>query len=86
VDVLVSDPMASEEETFKEYGISLIKDDEAKDLSAVILATPHKQYLNMTPKEVCEMHKKGSDPILMDVKRVLNKEAFEKAGVLYSGL
>ena len=72
VKSIICDPHADPEETLKEYGINLCKLEEAPLCDAVILAVPHKEYLEM-PFESLQSHISGSneDKVLIDIKGAL---------------
>lgn len=61
-----------------EYDIDLVNFDELQQLNAVILAVPHKEYQSIDAYLLKERF--SSNPIIIDVKSVLNREIFEKAG------
>ncbi len=46
IDPIVHDPLASQEEASREYGIDLRPLDAVTDLDAVVLAVPHRQYVD----------------------------------------
>lgn len=68
-EVLVHDAMAEGEEVFLEYGIVPAKIEEFKNLSAVIIAVPHKAYLDMAQKIPAMVCRNG---VLVDVKCALS--------------
>ena len=45
-DVLVHDAISEKAQAFEYYNVNLCKRDDLNDLSALILAVPHKEYLN----------------------------------------
>lgn len=45
VDVLVHDPIAEKEDVYHEYGIELIEKDQLSDIDCVVLAVPHKVFM-----------------------------------------
>jgi UDP-N-acetyl-D-galactosamine dehydrogenase len=65
--VSVIDPLASPEEMQEEYGITLAKQPDGR-YDAVILATPHKTYLNYTAVDVAPLLTK--DGLVADLKGV----------------
>ena len=65
--VSVIDPLASPEEMQEEYGITLAKQPDGR-YDAVILATPHKTYLNYTAADVAPLLTK--DGLVADLKGV----------------
>ncbi|AST93382.1 MULTISPECIES: nucleotide sugar dehydrogenase [Sutcliffiella] len=73
ITVQVSDPYASVEEAKEEYGVDLTNYEELKPADAVVMAVPHKFYLD---KEWDEYNKLFSSDkgIIVDIKAKLNKD------------
>ncbi len=65
-NVDVFDPWVDKEEAMDEYGIAPIDELEQGKYDAIILAVPHKQFLEMGSKKIRAMGK--SEHILYDVK------------------
>jgi len=72
VDVQVTDPIASAEETVKEYGIKLVPLESLQPADALILAVAHKEYVAGSWPLVVELLKKGQG-IVFDVKAKLDR-------------
>jgi UDP-N-acetyl-D-galactosamine dehydrogenase len=72
--VQVLDPHASTEEAEHEYGIVLTERDSARPAAAVILAVPHKEYLQLGWSGMQAFLEHGRGPVL-DVKAKLPREA-----------
>jgi len=71
IKALVVDPNADEKLLHKEYGIGLTSLDELTELDGLIFAVPHREYLSMTTRSLCE--RLTENGVLVDVKSVLNK-------------
>ena len=82
VDPIVHDPMASPEEAVREYGIELRSFDALTELDGVILAVPHRQYLDQLDHIVRAVRKGG---LFIDVKSVVRIEDL-RTDLLYWGL
>lgn len=65
VEPIVHDPIASEEEALREYGIELRPFDALSELDGVIVAVPHQQYLHRLDRIVDGVRRGG---LLVDVK------------------
>jgi UDP-N-acetyl-D-galactosamine dehydrogenase len=63
------DPLASPEEVGHEYGLTLERLPRFKDLDALILAVPHRQYLEK-PGKLTAMLREGG--VLVDIKSTLD--------------
>ncbi len=79
---IVYDPVADVEEAKRLYNISLVDMEEMKDLDALIITVSHKEFLNITRYEIDKMMKPNSK-ILIDVKGILDKLEYVKAGYNY---
>jgi UDP-N-acetyl-D-glucosamine/UDP-N-acetyl-D-galactosamine dehydrogenase len=80
-EVLVHDPIADPSEAKSEYGIELCDRQELRECLAVILAVPHKQYLQMSVAELSTMMAKGAT--LLDIKSVFPRSELEAAQLNY---
>lgn len=84
ISPLITDPVADYAEAEREYGITFAKEDELKDADAVILAVSHKEYETLTMQQIDEFYAaNGRQKVLSDIKGMLDKDAYEKAGYLY---
>lgn len=73
IEPLLHDPMANETEVFEEYQLSLVDFREMRDLDALIVAVPHKPFLENQNEFVRDTIKK--DGILIDVKSAIDPTA-----------
>lgn len=81
VFVSVVDPLANKEEAMKEYGVTLSKLEEVENVDAVILGVAHKEYRDLDLNELKSLYKLDiANPILVDVKGILNKEEAKNLG------
>ena len=78
VNVLTSDPHADPEEIREEYGLEVVPFESVKGMDAVVVATPHEKYSTLLPQDFVKIHAAGSRPILVDVKRMYDKNIFRK--------
>lgn len=75
VKVLVHDPLASPEEAFEHYGLTLSTWESIPKVDAMLVCVAHKHYLELSPREYQE--KLGDSKLLFDVKGQLDKALFE---------
>lgn len=78
-NVVVTDPWASSEEVFHEYGIRLGTIDESTKVDSLVVAVGHNEFRSMTPdqlKTLCRTEK----PVLADVKALYNRHEALDAG------
>jgi len=79
VEAHVHDPMASAEDALHEYGVKLRSWDELPAADALILAVPHKRYLEMPMQQITKKIVRGG--CVIDVKSVLDAQAFRREGL-----
>ena len=79
IKVQVHDPLADEEESRLEYGVSLIPFDQLSPASAVIVAVAHQDYRRMTADQLLTLTQ--GNPVVLDVKGIYDRKAMEGAGI-----
>ena len=72
IEPVVHDPMASAEQAVREYGIELRPFDAIADLDGLILAVPHRPYLDQVDRIVASVRRGG---VIIDVKSLLSADA-----------
>jgi UDP-N-acetyl-D-galactosamine dehydrogenase len=77
VNVLVHDPLASEEDAMHEYGVRLSSLDTFKELDALVLAVAHKPYLEMGIGKLSSSIRDGG--IFVDVKSAFHGPPNDRA-------
>jgi UDP-N-acetyl-D-galactosamine dehydrogenase len=80
---LVHDPMGNPEEAREEYGVHLCEWSELSALDALILAVPHRQYMEMPTLGLLGLVRDGG--VVVDVKSVLDPAVAER-GLTYWSL
>ena len=81
VEVQVTDPCAHAAEAHEEYGIELIPTDKLKPAHAVVLAVPHRQYLEAGWGSIVKQLKEGAG-VVIDVKAKLDR-ALKPANIIH---
>ena len=79
---VITDPVADAEEARRIYGLGFDTVEAVKDMDAVILAVAHDQFKDLTMEEVDGFFGKGKK-ILLDIKGILDKNAYDAAGYSY---
>jgi UDP-N-acetyl-D-glucosamine/UDP-N-acetyl-D-galactosamine dehydrogenase len=79
VETFVHDPTASPEEALAEYGVRLCGWDELPAADALVLAVPHRRFVEL-PREAY-LRKIVRGGCLIDVKSVCDAAAFRREGV-----
>jgi len=87
LEVLTHDPLASPEEARHEYGLELVDLDRLRDVSAVILAVPHRTYLKWMPVDFLKLTSDcNGSPLFVDIKACMSRTDLESQGFAYWSL
>lgn len=78
-DVVVCDPWADADEVHEEYGITLTDLEQVGELDAVVVAVGHREFHAIHPAALRGMCK-AAQPVVADVKSILNKEDLTNHG------
>src|SRR5699024_7384002 len=85
VNVLIHDPVVNYKEVKDQYNIDLVNKEDVNEVNAVVLAVPHKEFLNYyTPQYFDSIY--NDERVLVDVKGVLDRVQYESRGYLYWSL
>ncbi|MGN1162191.1 MAG: nucleotide sugar dehydrogenase [Candidatus Fimenecus sp.] len=81
----IADPAADADEAKRLYGIEFVDIASIKDCDAVILAVAHEQFKDLSAADFDKMFKAGdnSEKVLVDIKGLLDRKAYEGAGYNY---
>lgn len=82
ITAIVVDSQADQKEAKKLYGINFTQIEKVTDADAVVIAVSHKEYCEMSQKEISSLYGNGKK-ILFDLKGILSKEEYENAGYSY---
>lgn len=82
IEPVIADPQADADEAERLYGIKMSPMSEVKDMDAVILAVAHKEFAGLSVGDV-DRYFKDDIKLLLDIKGVFNKKAYEDAGYRY---
>lgn len=82
------DPIADEKETMKIYGKELIPMYKVKNADCIVFAVPHSKFKNLSYEDIDLMYKPipNNKRIIIDVRRIFDKNKFENNGYIYWGL
>ena len=77
------DPWAEEEDAMREYGVTLTKQEDLKDLDCVIVAVAHAQFKEMGLDQLISLYRDGAadEKVLIDVKGVFQVSDLEESGL-----
>lgn len=74
IKVQIHDPVASESDAYKEYGLALTNFEDLIPSSAMIITVAHNQYYELTVQKI--MTKLLEDALLVDIPSILCESAF----------
>ena len=85
IEPLITDPIADKDEAKREYGVEFTELSQIRDMDAVILGVAHKEFKNWTMKDIDSLYSKDDTEgrVLVDVKGLLDRKEYEKAGYNY---
>ncbi len=79
---VLADPVADADEAKHLYGVEFADISTVKDMDAVILAVAHTEFEKFSMDEIGAMFGEGKK-VLLDLKGLLNRKEYEKAGYSY---
>ena len=79
---VIADPQADADEAKRIYGLEFVDVNDIKDADAVIVAVAHEDFKDMTIEQTDKLYGNG-EKVLVDVKGILDRKAFENAGYSY---
>lgn len=82
IEPIIADPTADAEDAKKLYGVDFIDISSIRNMDAVVLAVAHTEIKNLTMKQIDAFYGEGKK-IMVDVKGLLNRKEYEKAGYSY---
>lgn len=85
VNPVVYDPLADKEEVRREYGIELVDKQDLPKADTLIVAVAHDEFKNMSLEEL-RAFMNDKNLLLVDIKRLYNREEVEKQGIKYWAL
>lgn len=80
---VVADPTADAAEAKRLYGIEFVDMNTIGNMDAVILAVAHEQFKGLSVADFDKLYSGGHQKVLIDVKSMLDKKAFNEAGYVY---
>jgi len=85
VTPIIADPVADSVESLNGYGVEFQPLDSIRGMDAVVLAVAHDEFKGLTMEDIDRFYREGpnENKVLIDVKGVLNRKEYEKAGYKY---
>jgi len=81
-EVLVHDPLANSEEAHHEYKVTLCNEQSLKSLDAIILAVPHREYVDSNVEHFTNRF--AQNGVFIDVKSVFHSNQFDSSITYWS--
>ncbi len=82
INPVIADPQADAEEAKHIYGISFIDMSAVENMDAVVLAVAHDEFKKLTINDTDAFFGDGRK-VLLDIKGILDRKAYEEAGYSY---
>lgn len=82
IEPTIADPTADAAEAKQLYGVEFVDIATIKDMDAIVLAVAHDEFARFTMAEMDKFFGKGQK-VLLDIKGLLNRSEYEKAGYSY---
>lgn len=79
---VIADPEADAAEAERLYGVEFAEMDSIRGMDAVVLAVAHKEFSGFSMADMDKLFKDGKK-VLLDIKGLLNREEYERAGYIY---
>ena len=80
---VIADPAADAGEAKRLYGIDFVPLETIRGMDAVVLAVAHEQFKALTMAELDGLYRPGAPKVLLDLKGLMDRKAFESAGYCY---
>lgn len=82
IEPLIADPQADASEAERLYGITFTPMEDIRGVDAVILAVAHAEFSTFSMADMDKLYS-GGKKVLLDIKGLLNRDAYEQAGYCY---
>ena len=82
IEPVITDPTADAAEAKRLYNVEFVDMDTMKNMDAVVLAVAHTQFRDLTMEDIDGLYGEGQK-IMVDVKGLLDRKAYEAAGYRY---
>ena len=83
ITAVIADPNADADEAKRLYGVEFVSFDSIRDMDAVILAVAHEQFKTLSMETIGALYTKNAPKVLLDLKGLLDRKAYEQAGYAY---
>ena len=85
IQPLVCDPIADRAEAQALYGITFVEYKDLSDMDALIIAVSHDEFIQLKMNDYDKLYRNEAK-VIIDVKSILDRKAYEEAGYHYWSL
>lgn len=82
IEPIIADLVADADEAKRLYGVEFVDIKTIKNMDAVILAVAHNEFADFSIEDISKFFNEGKK-VLLDLKGILNRKEYEKAGYSY---
>jgi UDP-N-acetyl-D-galactosamine dehydrogenase len=79
---IIADPVADASEAKHEYGIEFVDMATIRDMDVIIIAVAHEEFKSLTQFDINKLYGVNCK-VILDIKGLLDKKEYEKAGFIY---
>lgn len=79
----IVDPVADENEGWHLYGVEFSELNAVRNVDVVVAAVAHEQFTGLSVDDISGLYRPGQKKVLIDVKGMYDKAAYEAAGYIY---
>lgn len=83
ITAVIADPAADADEAKRLYGVEFVNMNSIHDMDAVILAVAHEQFKALKMEQINALYASDAQKVLLDLKGLLDRKAYEAAGYYY---
>ena len=83
ITAAIADPEADADEAKRLYGVEFVDMTDIRDMDAVILAVAHDRFKTLDMAALDSLYRQNAPKVLLDLKGLLDRKAYEAAGYSY---
>ena len=83
ITAAIADPEADADEAKRLYGVEFVDMADIRDMDAVILAVAHDRFKTLDMAALDSLYRQNAPKVLLDLKGLLDRKAYEAAGYYY---
>ena len=83
ITAAIADPEADADEARRLYGVEFVDMADIRDMDAVILAVAHDRFKTLDMAALDSLYRQNAPKVLLDLKGLLDRKAYEASGYYY---